>query len=69
MKYKIEMLLASGWADAEWTEDDKPRRFDSIEEGEAAIRELCRDVHDAVALGHMEDEYPLDEFRVVPAED
>ena len=65
-KFKVEQLFISTWDDAGWTVDDKPQRFDSVEEAEAAIREFVRDTEEAVAQGNMSSGHTVDEFRVVP---
>jgi hypothetical protein len=41
--YKIESLHTSGWADAGWTEDDKPLRFPSVLLALKAIRDLVKE--------------------------
>jgi hypothetical protein len=66
MKYKVELNFSYGWDDAGWEDDDKPTRFDSIEEAQAAIDELITDVDEAVKLGHMTEGYRKDDYRVVP---
>jgi hypothetical protein len=59
-KYLVEMLFSHGWDDANWTHDDSPWRFDSIEEAQAEIDDLCRTFHDDPLFMHK----PSD-FRVV----
>jgi hypothetical protein len=68
MRYKVEENMVSGWDDPEWTIDGQPERFNSIEEAEEAIAQFIRDTKEAVALGHMEEEYFRENFRIVPVE-
>ena len=57
MPYRVELRYSYGWDDACWTEgscgEERPVRFGSIEQAEAAIVELLADVRAAVATGHM----------------
>jgi hypothetical protein len=50
-------MYSYGWDDACWTEcgfgEERPLRFENIEQAEAAIVELLADVRAAVAAGHM----------------
>lgn len=66
-KWMVEYIYASGWADAEWTEDDEPRRFLSAEAAEAAIAEFIREQWDAVEHGDMPSKYRRDDYRAALA--
>jgi len=66
-KFYIEMCYLSGWGDAEWTEDDVPLRFDSVEDAQAALDEHLDACRDAVARGDMSDGHDASEYRVRPA--
>ncbi len=68
MSYKVEGLELGGWCDAEWTEDDAPLRFETIEAGLEAIAELIADTEAAVRDGNMADAESADSYRVVVAE-
>lgn len=68
-RYRIEMYcgagLHGGWADACWTDDDKPFEPATQEEAQAAIDEHIQDSIDAVDAGDLDEAYsPLD-YRVV----
>lgn len=69
MKYKVERLFSYGWDDAGWSEDDKPMRFDSIQEARADIEETCQMTEDAVSQGDMDTPWRSDEFRIVPEDE
>jgi hypothetical protein len=61
MKYKIQMLFTYGWDD----ECEEPEIFDTREEAERSMKANLESVADAVALGHMEEEYDPNDYRVV----
>lgn len=65
----VEQKLASGWADAEWTENEEPRRFNTKEEAEEAIDEFIHDAKLAIDDGVIDMTYERESFRVVPVED
>jgi hypothetical protein len=58
-KWMVEHLYCSGWADAEWTEDDKPLTFTTKKEAEASIDSFIRDTEEAKM------DYSRDEYRAV----
>jgi hypothetical protein len=61
-------MYSYGWDDACWTEcgfgEERPLRFENIEQAEAAIVELLADVRAAVAAGHMVCEEQREDYRV-----
>ena len=65
-KWKVEMRMVGGWDDPEWTIDDKPMVFDSKVEAQKEIDELIAETKEAVELGHMDEAYSEDDFRIVP---
>ena len=73
MQYKIDLKYFSGWGDAEWTESigtmDKPLRFETIDEAQAALEEFLADVKQAVAAGNMDVEETQSDYRVVVVKD
>lgn len=64
-KWKVEHLCASGWEDAEWTDDGQPMRFDSRAEAVQEIRDHVKECRIAVACGSMESAPRLKDFRAV----
>lgn len=68
-RYKVEMDFCGSWGDAEWQDDGKPARFNSIAEAEQEIKDHIEECEAAVAEGNMTDAPSRDEFRIVPAED
>jgi hypothetical protein len=64
MSYYVEHLYASGWADAEWTEDGKPLRFATPEEARAAIDEHIKDSEEAFLAGDLIEPCRRSEYRV-----
>jgi len=73
MKYKVEHMTASGWADAEWTEEsngvNSPLRFNSKKEANEEIFDHVDDSQEAVAKGYMTEAYQVTDYRVVPVGD
>lgn len=68
--WMVEQKLATGWADAEWTENEKPRRFYTKDEADEAIDEFIHDAALAVEDGLIPDMISDREaFRAVPVED
>ena len=65
MKYKIEHNYIYGWDDAYLDDNEKPILFDTKKEAQADIDDLIDDVKEAVKLGHMEDEYDKEDYRIV----
>ena len=51
----VECNYSHGWDNAEWNEDGEPWLFDSKEEAQAEINDLC---------SHMKD-YDSEDYRVV----
>jgi hypothetical protein len=66
--WMIEQKLMGGWADAEWTENEKPRRFDTEAEANEAIDEFIQDSIMAAGEGALDEPYSRDVFRAVFAE-
>ena len=67
-QYMVECDYAGGWSDAEWTETDaanneKPWRFDTVEEAQAEIDDLI----ETVASNKDMEPYHAEDYRVVPA--
>ena len=69
--WKIELMFASGWDDAEWTTTHGnrtiPLRFTSKREAEAGIDEFIADTKAAADRGDMS-EYRREDLRAVPEE-
>ena len=69
-QWLVEQLFTYGWDEAPWTEDDGsgpvPMRFDCPVMALAEIYDLIHGVRDAVACGHMAEEYHREDYRVVP---
>jgi hypothetical protein len=61
-KFKIEVDGAFGWDDAGW-----PDQFNSVEEGNAAIAEHCREMQVEVDAGNLQDCDGPEMFRCVQA--
>ena len=59
-QFMVEHNFSYGWDDAGWTDDDKPWRFDSTEEAQAAIDDL---ISETKAEGM--DGYDAADYRVV----
>lgn len=60
-KFKVQMDCLGSWEDTEWGE------FDTEAEANAEIDDLIEQTAKAVKLGHMQDGYDREEYRVVPA--
>ena len=60
-----------GWDDACWTEaigdEDRPMRFESVQEGQIALEVMFAHVKEAVASGDMDIEENPDDYRIVEA--
>ena len=73
MSFKIEMRYFYGWDDAAWTEEkegqERPLRFQSVQDAEADIAEFLASVEAAVAAGDMIVGHSRDEYRIVEAND
>ena len=69
MQYKIEMRYFARWDDAEWADEkdgvDKPTRFQSVHQAQAAIEEFMGEVKQAVVDGNMDSEAVRDDYRIV----
>lgn len=57
-KYMVQMEFTYGWDDAGWESDGEPWRFDTIEEAQAEINDLCESFPDG--------SYHPEDFRIVP---
>jgi hypothetical protein len=71
MQYKIEVVYAHGWDDAEWTEETDaeplPLRFETVESAQAALDEFFGNVKAAVDAENMDTEENRDNYRIVTA--
>ncbi len=67
--FKVEMLYAAGWADAEWTEDDRPLRFMTVAAAQQAIDELIATTVQGAKDGDLSEPYRASDYRVVRAGD
>jgi hypothetical protein len=69
MQYKIEVIYAHGWNDAEWTEETdgetRPLRFEAIPSAQAALDGFFGNVNAAVDAGNMEAEENRNNYRIV----
>jgi len=73
IKYKIELRYSYGWDDAGWTDETvhefKPTRFEAEASAEAALDEFFAEVKGAMALGNMESEHDLCDYRIAKTND
>ena len=69
MQYKIEVIYAHGWNDADWTEETdgetRPLRFENIPSAQAALDEFFGNVKAAVGAGNMDTEESRNNYRIV----
>ena len=72
MKFKVEHRYATGWADAEWTEEYdgnvQPLRCETQQEAEREIDEFIADTEVEAKRGNLAEAYDRNDYRAVPAE-
>jgi hypothetical protein len=61
-KYIVEQNFMYGWDDAGWLVDDKPMRFDSVEDAQAEIENHVFECLVEFGDGHT----MASDFRIVP---
>ena len=64
-RWKVEHRFASGWADAGWTTDGAPDRFETKKLAEAAIDEFIADTASAFRAGYLAGAYLRRDYRAV----
>jgi hypothetical protein len=57
-EYMVLEEEVGGWGD-NWTEDDKPVRFNSVEEAEKEIQEFLQDMRDSGMDGYHRDNFKI----------
>ena len=64
-QYEVqEFTLIDGWIN-NWSGDEGPLTFDSPEEAQAELDSFFEEISEAVSLGHMDEEYDPNNFRIV----
>jgi hypothetical protein len=65
MLYEVQTRFVHGWENC-WTDDDGNLvTFNSFYEAANAVAEHIQDQRDAVANGDMDEEYDINDFRIV----
>jgi hypothetical protein len=68
VRYKIEVIYASGWDDAEWSEEangvSRPLRFKTAGSAQTALDDYFSSVKTAVAAGFMDREENPNHYRI-----
>ncbi len=71
--WKVETKFSYGWDDACWTETvgmvDRPQRFATKADADAAIDEMIVEQHEAVERGNMQEKYNRADYRSVECSD
>ena len=59
-----QYTLCDGWINT-WSEDDRPHTFTTRRDALKELTEFLADTREAALMGHLEEAYQRDEFRIV----
>lgn len=69
MPFKVEMHFSYGWDDAGWQSDEEPLWFETRQEAQEEINDLCRMMNAGKGAAELRagDRYDPADYRVVEA--